>query len=321
MKKICGKLLVLIIVVANCIGIMNGYGATISRATISDNPTVKDRLEQIKEKGVLTVASADNKPFAYIDPQTNQFTGIDADIITEIARRLGINKVEMKLVPFQYILEELNTNNDIDIIATGLYVTEERKKEALFTNVFYKEPEAIVTLKASKINSKEDLKNAIVGAESGTAFADLVQKWEKDGLVKEIRLYLSQPDLILSLANNEIDAAIFDSLTETYILSRYKNLNFKMLTTYKPELSGIVAGAVRKSDTAFADVINKRIDEMKEDGTLIEILKKHGLNESNFVSVKDGHIPMQIQTKMLTFTLVHLGPFYIGPIKKSVNII
>ena len=76
----------------------------------------------------------------------------------------------------------------------------------------------------------------------------------------------------------------------SYILSRYKNLNFKILTPYKPELPGIVAAAVRKSDTSFADAINKKIDEMKEDGTLIEILKKYGLNESNFVSVKDGHI-------------------------------
>jgi len=290
MKNICGKLLASIMVVVNCTGIMAGYGANISRTTIANNPTVKDKLEQIKEKGVLTVASADNKPFAYIDPQTNQFTGIDADIITEVASRLGINKVEMKLVPFKYILEDLNTSNDIDVIATGLYVTEERKKEVLFTNIFYKEPEAIVTLKSSKINSKEDLKNAIVGAESGTVFANLVEEWKKDGLVKEIRIYLSQPDLILSLANNEIDAAIFDSLTESYILSRYKNLNFKLLTPYKPELSGVVAAAVRKSDTAFADAINKKIDEMKEDGTLIKFLKKYVLNESNFVSVNDGHI-------------------------------
>lgn len=294
MKKICEKLLVLIIVAANCIGIMAGCGASISSmTTISDNPAVKDRLEQIKEKGVLTVASADNKPFGYIDSQTNQFTGIDADIITEIARRLGIDKVEMKLVPFKYLLNELNTDKDIDIIASGLYVTEERKKEVLFTNVWYKEPEAIVTLKASEFNSKEDLKNAVVGAESGTVFVELIQKWKNDGLVKDVRIYQSQPDLILAVATNEIDASILDSASASYLVSRYKNLNFKIFTPYKPELPGIVAAAVKKSDNSFADVINKKIDEMKEDGTLIEILKKHGLNESNFVSVKEGHISGQ----------------------------
>ncbi|BCZ45403.1 basic amino acid ABC transporter substrate-binding protein [Clostridium gelidum] len=294
MKKICEKLLVLIIVAANCIGIMAGCGASISSiTTISGNPAVKDRLEQIKEKGVLTVASADNKPFGYIDPQTNQFTGIDADIITEIARRLGIDKVEMKLVPFKYLLNELNSDNDIDIIASGLYVTEERKKEVLFTNVWYKEPEAIVTLKASEFNFKEDLKNAVVGAESGTVFVELIQKWKNDGSVKDVRIYQSQPDLILAVATNEIDASILDSASASYLVSRYKNLNFKIFTPYKPELPGIVAAAVKKSDTSFADAINKKIDEMKEDGTLIEILKKHGLNESNFVSVKDGHISGQ----------------------------
>ena len=293
MKKICGKLLILIIVAANYIGIVTGCGAMTSSTTISDNPTVKDRLEQIKEKGVLTVASADNKPFAYIDPQTNQFTGIDADIVTEIARRLGINKVEMILVPFKYLLGELNTDNNIDIVASGLYVTEERKKEVLFTNVWYKEPEAIVTLEDSKFNSKKDLKNAVVGAENGTAFVELVQRWKKDGLVKDVRIYQSQPELILAVAINEIDASIHDSASAAYLVSRYKNLNFKIFTPYKSELSGSVAGAVKKSDTSFVNEVNKKIDEMKEDGTLIQILKKYELNESNFVSVKDGHISDQ----------------------------
>ena len=290
MKKICGKLLVLIMVVVNCTGIMAGCGASISRTTISNNPTLKDRLEQIKEKGVLTVASADNKPFAYIDPQTNQFTGIDADIVTEIARRLGINKVEMKLVPFQYILEELNTSNDIDIIATGLYVTEERKKEVLFTNIFYKEPEAIVTLKASKINSKEDLKNAIVGAESGTAFTNLVQKWKKDGLVKDVIIFEKQSELLSAVSNGKVDAAVTYSIVAAYILSTDNSLYLKILSPYKPEAPGMIAAAVRKSDTTLADAINKQIDEMKIDKTIIKILKKYGLDESYFVSVKDEHI-------------------------------
>ena len=55
----------------------------------------------------------------------------------------------------------------------------------------------------------------------------------------------------------------------------------------------MVAAAVRKNDTTLADAVNKKIDEMKEDRTLIEILKKYGLNENNFVSVKDGHISGQ----------------------------
>ena len=88
------KLLVLIIIVINCIGIMISFGAGISNAETSSNVNTKDRLEKIKEKGVLTIASSNDIPFAYIDPKSNKFKGIDAEIITEVAKRLKINKVE-----------------------------------------------------------------------------------------------------------------------------------------------------------------------------------------------------------------------------------
>jgi len=290
MKKICGKLLVLIIVIVNCAGIISGCGASISNTTASNNVKIKDRLEAIKEKGVLTIASANDKPFAYIDPETNKLIGIDSDIITEAAKRLGINKVEMSLVPFKSIFNELNTDNNIDMIADGVYVTDERKKDILFTNALYKEPETILTLESSKINSKEDLKNAVIGVVIGTVFTELGENWKKDGLVKEVRLFQTQSDVILAAVLDEIDAAILDSVTASYLSSRYKNLHLKIFTPYKPELPGLVAAAVRKSDITLADAINKKIDEMKYDGKLMEIMKKYGLNESNFVSVEDGHI-------------------------------
>ena len=62
--------------------------------------TADDRLERIKEKGVLTIISANSPPLCYLDHDTGKITGIDGDIITEVAKRLGINKVEMKVSTF-----------------------------------------------------------------------------------------------------------------------------------------------------------------------------------------------------------------------------
>ncbi|MDR3597633.1 ABC transporter substrate-binding protein [Clostridium sp.] len=286
MNKIYKKILILIIIIANFTILMCEFGTGASKTTTSNNINIKDRLDAIKEKGILTIASSNDKPFAFIDPKTNDFIGIDAEILTEAARRLGINKVEMNLVPFKYLFTELNSDNNIDIIANGLYITAERKKEALFTTPLYKEGEAILTLQSSNINSKEDLKNAIVGVQNGTVFLNLAQKWQKDGLIKELRIYQSQSDLILAITINEINVGITDSATAAYILQRYKNISFKMLTPYTPELPGIVAAAVRKTDTTLADAINKKVDEMKEDGTLLKILEKYGLNENNFIPVE-----------------------------------
>lgn len=293
MQKVRKKLLVIIISVVSFIGIMVSFGAGVSKAQTSNTDSTKDRLQAIKEKGVLTVASANDKPFAYIDPQTNKFTGVDAEIITEVARRLGIDNVEMKYVPFENLLTELNKNNDIDIAADGIYVTDERKKEVLFTNVLYKEPEVIIIPKATKFNFKEDLKDAVVGVQNKTVFLDLAREWEKESLVKKIKILESQSELILAVANGEVDAGITDSLAASYIISKDKNLNLKIVTPYEYEIPGMVAAAVKKTDATFADEVNKKINEMKEDRTLISILKKYGMNESNFVSVKDSHISGQ----------------------------
>lgn len=288
MKKICEKLLVLIVIVVSCVGVMAGCGAS-SGGSASSNDKGKDTLAEAKEKGVLTVASSNDAPFAFIDSKTNEFTGIDAEIITEAAKRIGINKVEMKQIPFENLLVELN-NNTVDMVTDGMYVKDERKKKALFTNIWYKEGEAIVIPKDSKITSKEDLKNAVVGGQKGTAFLETAQKWKNDGLVKDVTVFGSQSELMLAVNTGKIDACITDGMVAGYTLSQDSSLNLKILAPYKAESTGMIAAAVRKNDTALADAINEQIDNMKNDGTILKLLKKYGMNEDYFVSVEDGHI-------------------------------
>ena len=163
------------IFIKNCIILVSFSTTGHSDTQILSNVKNNDRLEEIKKKGVLTVASSNELPFVYVDPNTNEITGIDGEIIKEVAKRLGINKVVIKEVPFEKFLTQLNTDDDIDIVADGMAITDERKKEALFTNVIYKESEAIVTPKVSKVVFKENLKDAVVGVQKETTFFDLAQ--------------------------------------------------------------------------------------------------------------------------------------------------
>lgn len=283
--KIHKKLLVLVMLLMIIIQLI------FCGANIPNNKVSKDRLESIKEKGVLVVASSNDIPFAYIDPKTKEFTGIDAEIIREAAKRLGINKVEIKQIPFNDLLKQLNTDDSIDIVADGMYVTDERKKEALFTNILYKESEAIITPKVSKIVFKEDFKNAVIGAQVGTAFLVLANKWKVEGVVKDVVSFKNQNDLLSAVSTKKIDAAITDSIFASYIIFR-SNLYLRVLppTDYTPESPGKIAAAVRKNDITLAKAINEKIDEMKYDKTILEILEKYGLNSDYFVSIKDGHI-------------------------------
>lgn len=289
MKKIWKKLILSTVVVMSCIGLMVGCGSsgTSSNAGTSDNSKAKDTLAAAKEKGVLTVASSNDAPFAFMDTKTNNFTGIDAEIIGEVAKRLGIDKVEMKQIPFENLLVELN-NNSVDMVTDGMYVKDERKKLAKFTNIWYKEGEALVIPKDSKITSKDDLKSLVLGGQKGTAFLETAQKWQQDGLVKEVKVFGSQSELMLAVNTGKIDACITDGAVAGYTLSQDSSLSLKILSPYKAEAAGMIAAAVRKNDTALADAVNEKIDEMKKDGTILKLLNKYGMNEDNFVSIEDG---------------------------------
>lgn len=273
-----------IVTLAAIIGliIIIGYGTCNSKFTITNIPQRKDRLELIKEKGVLTFVSASDPPFAYINPQTKKLSGIDADIIAEIAKRLGINKIEMKEVLFSELLEKLNTDDSIDVSANAIYITPERAEIVSFTQPLYKEAEVVVVPKVSKINFKEDLKDAVVGVEKGTKFADLVEDWKKNSLVKDVVIFNNNLEILSTVDSGKIDAAVSDSAIVKYALNN-NNFYLKTLRDYTPEAYGTVGIAVKKSDITLLNALNEAISAMKADDTLHAILIKNGLDKSNLI--------------------------------------
>ncbi|MBD7912869.1 substrate-binding periplasmic protein [Clostridium cibarium] len=238
-----------------------------------------DRLQKIKKKGVLTVVATNNKPYSYKDPKTGEFVGVDADILKEVARRIGINKVDVKYTLFSNALEELIKNPDIDLFAEGIYATEERKALVNFTIPIYYENEVVLTRKDSNINSKEDLKNSTVGVLAGTVYVKLVEGWKNQGIIKDYRVYPDNNSLTMALENKTLDAILTDSLIAENIILLKPKSKFKLLSPsqYKSEINIDIGYPIKKEDVTLLNAINEKLQEMKEDGTLFEILAKYGL--------------------------------------------
>lgn len=239
-------------------------------------------LDRIKEKKVLVVGSSNDVPFAYIDKDTKKFEGIDAEIITEVAKRLGIPKVEMKEVKFENLLLELN-NKGVDMVTDGMYIKPERQKIADFSNIWYTEGEALVVLKDSPIKGLDDLKDKVVGGQKGTAFLEFAQKIQKEGRIKEVKVFGSQSELLLAVNTKKIDACITDSAVGGYSITKDPTLNLRLVSPYKAEAAGNIGSAVRKEDKDLLKAVNQELDKLKEEGFILKVLKKYGLNEDNFV--------------------------------------
>jgi polar amino acid transport system substrate-binding protein len=277
------KKLFTLIVIINLIGIIIGLGAGARETITAESSTNKDRLEMIKEKGVITIAGPSKEtPFFMINSETNGISGLDADIITEIKKRLGINKVEVKEETFPKLLEKFNADDNIDIAVGGIFITPESEKLAAFTEPLYKESETVIVPRYSKINFMSDLKNAVVGVERGTIFEALAKKWKENGLIEDILIVESTTDLFNAINNGKIDAGLADSIIINYYFKKDRDPLLRQLKGYTPELQGVIGIAVKKNDVSLLNALNKTIDDMKADDTLYAILEDNGLDKNNF---------------------------------------
>lgn len=263
-----------------CLLLLTGCGGEESTSDNAKPAAAGNTLQAAKDKGVLVVASSNDAPFAYLDAKNNNaFSGIDAEIIAEIAKRLGIAKVEMKQVPFENLLIELN-NGTVDMVTDAMYIKPERLAKAYFTNQWYREGEAVVVKKDSPIKTKDDLKDKVIGGQKGMTFLETAQKWQQEGKVKEVKVFNSQAELMMAVNTGKIDACITDGIVAGYTLKQNADLALRIMEPYEPESSGVIGAAIRFTDKDLLDAVNAELEKMRADGTLKAIYDKYNLPEN-----------------------------------------
>lgn len=94
-------------------------------------------LSKPPAKKVLRVGtSPDFPPFEYIDEKGN-IVGIDIDLVKALAKKIGYDDVEIVSIDFDGLIPAL-LNNQIDVIASGMTITEERAKVVAFTIPYWR---------------------------------------------------------------------------------------------------------------------------------------------------------------------------------------
>lgn len=243
---------------------------------------VSEATQKIIDKGVLTVGSSGDV-YAYIDQETGEFAGPDADIIIEAAKRLGIPKVEMSLIPFSELIVNLNQDN-IDMIADGMYVREDRGEIIHYGDIWYTQGGALLASESGSIDGQTDFdpSKTIVGYTPGTAWQTVVEKWAADGKIKEARSTGDQAESIVALQNGKIDAFLTDStVVENMMKFQPDTLKgLKLCSNYTDEEGtiGRIAASVKFGNEDFMNDVNTVVAQMREEGVLDQIFEKYGLD-------------------------------------------
>ncbi len=112
------------------VGLILGLGWTMLWLVFSAHGP-QDAWERVRETGVLRVGYAVEAPYAFVGPSL-EVTGESPETARLVANELGVRHIEWVQVSFANLIPEL-LNGRFDVIAAGLFVTDERRRQIAFS--------------------------------------------------------------------------------------------------------------------------------------------------------------------------------------------
>lgn len=224
-------------------------------------------LDEIKEKGVLTVGTEGTySPFTYHD-DSNKLVGYDVEVAETVGKQLGV-KVEFVETKWDSIIAGLDAKR-YDAIFNQVGITPERQEKYDFSTPYTVTRAAlIVASDNTDITTFDNLKGKKSAQSLTSNFAQLAEKYGAelvgtDGFNQSIELVLSK----------RADATINDDISYYDYLKQKPDAALKIAATLEDSSKNAVL--IRKGNQSFVEAVNKALAALKEDGTLGEISDKY----------------------------------------------
>ncbi|ELK21801.1 MULTISPECIES: glutamate ABC transporter substrate-binding protein [Anoxybacillus] len=269
-KKMIGFGLVAMLSATALVG-CNSETTTENKTDNKKEQAAETTLDKIKERGKLVVGvKYDLNLFGLKNPETGEVEGFDIDIAKGLAKKIlgDENKIELKEVTSKTRIPMLN-NGEIDAIIATMTITEERKKEVDFSDVYFMAGQSLLVKKDSNINGIADVNKegvTVLTAKGSTSAQNIRAKAPK-ATVLEFENYAE--------AFTALKAGQGDALTTDNALlfgMAKQDPNFRVVDeTFSEEPYGI---AVRKGDKELLEVINEYLKEIKANGEYDKIYEK-----------------------------------------------
>ena len=211
------------------------------------------------EKFLIVGTEATFPPFEFQDAKSKEFVGFDIDIIRAVGKELGYT-VKIENMPFDALIPALSTDK-IDIIASGMTITDERAKKVTFTRSYYSSGLTIVVTKDNDvIRDFADLIGKRIAVQAGTTGAMEVANI-KDA---QVQAFESANDAYLALKKGSVDAVVNDRPVNEYFLNTGGSSFAKSVGL--PRNAEYYGFAVSKKNTQLASRVDKALDVLKKNG-------------------------------------------------------
>ena len=241
-------------------------------AVPSTSTAAGKKATPVKSKYVIASDSS-FAPFVFQN-SSNQYTGIDMELIKAIAKDQGF-EIEITNPGFDAAVNAVQAGQADGMIA-GMSVTEARKTTFDFSDSYYTANTILGVKESSTISSYEDLNGKTVGVKNGTASQTfLTENQSKYGYT--IKTFSDASPMYDSLNAGSIDAVMDDEPVIKYSISQGQ----KLKTPIAGSPIGETAFAVKKGNNPeLIEMFNNGLANLKASGEFQKILDTYLAKET-----------------------------------------
>ena len=241
-------------------------------SSLTSTTSAGQKATPVKSKYVIASDSS-FAPFVFQN-SSNQYTGIDMDLIKAIAEDQGF-EIEITNPGFDAAINAVQSGQADGMIA-GMSVTDARKETFDFSDSYYTANTILGVKESSTISSYEDLNGKTVGVKNGTASQTfLTENQSKYGY--KIKTFADGSSMYDSLNTGSIDAVMDDEPVLKYSISQGQ----KLKTPIEGTPIGETAFAVKKgSNPELIEMFNNGLANLKASGEFQKILDKYLATDS-----------------------------------------
>ncbi|MFD0695672.1 glutamate ABC transporter substrate-binding protein [Paenibacillus sp. GCM10027628] len=227
-------------------------------------------LDEIKSRGKLVVGvKYDTKLFGLKNPTGGEVEGFDVDIAKALAKEIlgDEKKLELKEVTSKTRIPMLD-NKEIDMIVATMTITEERKKQVEFSDVYFKAGQSLLVKKGSPIKSIADIKKGtkVLAVKGSTSVTNIKAK-APDATVLEFDNY---QDAFSALKAGQGETLTTDNAILYGMMAQDKN--FEVVgEPFTDEPYGI---AMKKGETTLQTAVNEALKKLQSNGEYKKIYEK-----------------------------------------------
>ncbi|MBY7142251.1 ectoine/hydroxyectoine ABC transporter substrate-binding protein EhuB [Virgibacillus sp. NKC19-3] len=280
--------LLTIVVLAACGGSDEEAGGDNGGGEGSSQPD--DKLAELQESGTVTVGFANEEPYGY-QGDDGELKGAAVDIAKAVFAELGVDDMDSQLQDYSQLIPGLNAGQ-YDVVTSGMAITPERCENAIFAEpeMVYGEGLVVQAGNPLGIESYEDI------AENPDVRVSVMSGTTEIGYLETMGVSEDQitnaPDIPATFSAIQADRADVTTATEMTLRLAMETSDESQLEFVEnfeqPDIEGVPswgAPAFHPDNTDLRDAYNEALQDLKEDGTVEELLEANGFDpDSNSVA-------------------------------------